>query len=321
MKLDLPAGKYVVAVSGGVDSMVLLHLLVQKHQSLASAHQSPVQKNGHRAASNLGRTTSDSSSLELVVAHFNHGTRAGSGEDEKFVRQAAKNYVLPFTAGRAELGPKASEDVARQARYRFLQKVALEQAADCILTAHHQDDLLETAIINTMRGTGWRGLVAMLGNPRVGRPLAGYSKVQILDYATKNRLVWREDPTNQQTDYLRNRIRKTVMPKLKPADRQRLLKSIDELAARSAPIGEGLERLSRSVGSSGSISRRTFSSLPSIVADELMHQYLRSAGIADVDRATVERLSIAVKAAKPGTVHNAGGGRRLEVGKEIVSLL
>ncbi len=107
-------GKYVLAVSGGVDSMTLLHLLSKK----------PV--------------------VELVVAHFDHGIRPDSTEDERLVAETAQEYNLPLEVGHGKLDAGASEKNAREARYQFLESVAKKHTAKGVITAHHQDDLIGT---------------------------------------------------------------------------------------------------------------------------------------------------------------------------------
>ncbi|QQS18837.1 hypothetical protein IPL68_02130 [Candidatus Saccharibacteria bacterium] len=87
------------------------------------------------------------------MAHFDHGIRPDSVEDRKLVQKLAKQYGLPFVYDRAELGAGASEAVAREARYAFLSRVKEAVGADAIITAHHEDDVLETIIINWLRGT------------------------------------------------------------------------------------------------------------------------------------------------------------------------
>lgn len=166
--------KYVVAVSGGVDSMVLLDMMVKA--------------GGH----------------ELVVAHFDHGIRADSREDALLVAEAAERYGLHFETRREELGETASEALARDRRYAFLRSVAKKNGA-AIVTAHHLDDLVETVAINITRGTGWRG-VAVLDSDIV-RPLLDIDKATLLDYAARNSITWREDETNSSDAYLRNRLR------------------------------------------------------------------------------------------------------------------
>src|SRR5690348_16932946 len=113
MDISIKPGKYIVAVSGGVDSMVLLNLLAK------------------------------SKGLDLIIAHFEHGIRSDSKEDLELVRAAAAHYGLPFVWEHGHLGPNASEAAAREARYTFLRRVRAEHAAKAIVTAHHQDDLLE----------------------------------------------------------------------------------------------------------------------------------------------------------------------------------
>jgi len=170
--------RYIVAVSGGVDSVVLLHKLVheKKHQ--------------------------------IVVAHFDHGIRSDSVADARFVKGLAEQYGLAFESRRAELGRHASEDTARTHRYEFLRDVAKQYKAQ-LVTAHHKDDTVETIAINMTRGTGWRGLAVMNSND-VLRPLLHLSKREVYDYALRKNLEWVEDKTNNTNLYLRNRLRKKI---------------------------------------------------------------------------------------------------------------
>ncbi len=170
--------KYIVAVSGGVDSVVLLDMLVKA--------------NGH----------------ELIVAHFDHGIRKDSAADARFVRALAERYGLPFETERVELGVSSSEETARSHRYDFLRRMAAKHSGR-IVTAHHSDDLLETIAINLVRGTGWRGL-AVLNDPSIERPLLGSSKAELYDYAVSQGLEWVDDVSNSSDVYLRNRIRKQI---------------------------------------------------------------------------------------------------------------
>src|SRR5690348_2939142 len=121
MNVLLPKpGNYVVAVSGGVDSVVLLDIL------------------------------SKQPGLKLTIAHFDHGIRNDSYKDRQFVEGLAKKYQLLFVYKEGSLG-KASEAKAREARYEFLRKAQKDSGSQAIITAHHQDDLLETAILNMLR--------------------------------------------------------------------------------------------------------------------------------------------------------------------------
>lgn len=173
--------KYIVAVSGGVDSVVLLDMLVKR--------KLPYQGT-------------------FVVAHFDHGIRPDSAEDAAFVRELAALYGLAFETTREELGAGASEETARDRRYTFLHAVAKRHDAR-VLTAHHVNDVVETVAINLHRGTGWRGL-AVLDSPNIDRPLLALQKEALVEYAHANGLTWREDSTNQGDTYLRNRLRKQL---------------------------------------------------------------------------------------------------------------
>ncbi len=150
---------------------------------------------------------------EIIVAHFDHGIRENSAEDAEFVRRKAKEYGLECQVGRGNLGAKTSEVEARAARYDFLRSVAKEQGGAEIWTAHHLDDLVESVVINFLRGTGWRGL-AVLDAPGMCRPFLEteiiyepLDKMAIFEYAVKRGLEFREDPSNSWDEYLRNRIR------------------------------------------------------------------------------------------------------------------
>src|SRR5438105_4926788 len=111
MKVELPKGRYVLAVSGGVDSMVLLHHLANSQKLIANSKN---KSSSHQLPAN---------GYELIVAHFNHGIRPDSSKDEQLVKKTAKKYNLPFETGYGKLGPNASEEQARKTRYKFLNKV------------------------------------------------------------------------------------------------------------------------------------------------------------------------------------------------------
>lgn len=166
--------KYIVAVSGGVDSVVLLDMM-----------------------SKVGGN-------ELIVAHFDHGIRDDSAEDAQFVGQLAEKYGHVYFTKREVLGKSASEELARARRYEYLNMLAKAHNAK-IVTAHHLDDLVETVAINLNRGTGWRGLAVF--ESEVVRPLLDMPKEALTKYAKSNGLVWREDSTNASDAYLRNRLR------------------------------------------------------------------------------------------------------------------
>ncbi len=190
----------LVAVSGGVDSVVLLHLL---------------------------RTVAPASGVELRVAHLDHQIRSESGADAEFVRDLCQSWGLPCTLGSSDVPRLAKEAglslemAGRQARRSFLQQVAEERGCERIALAHHRDDQLETFFLRLVRGSGVSGLAAM--RPLLGpwwRPLLEIGRQQILDYAEQQGLRWVEDASNRDPSYLRNRLRHQLIPQLEQINPQ-----------------------------------------------------------------------------------------------------
>lgn len=262
--------KYLVAVSGGVDSVVLLDMLVKRRQS------------------------------ELIVAHFDHGIRLDSRDDATFVKALAKKYGLQFVSKREELGARASEELARKQRYAFLRNEAKKHAAG-IVTAHHRNDLIETIAINIYRGTGWRG-VAVFGAKEIVRPLLGMRKAELYDYALKNGLEWVEDSTNHEQTYLRNRMRAklAVLPDVFEENLVRLWKEQTLLADK---IDEETHTLLKQP-----YSRYFFVSIEPAVALELLRALIRKEVGTTFTHPQLERALLAIKTAQPGTVFQVGDG-------------
>ncbi|HEU4830732.1 MAG TPA: tRNA lysidine(34) synthetase TilS [Candidatus Saccharimonadales bacterium] len=229
--ISLAVGRYVVAVSGGVDSVVLLDML------------------------------SKQPNLELVVAHFDHGIREDSADDALFVSELAKKYKVKFETQREELGTNASEDLARTRRYKFLRSVAEKYDAE-LITAHHADDVIETIAINVTRGTGWRGLAVLDSN--IVRPLLDMTKNEILDYAKVQNLQWHEDSTNAGDAYLRNRIRRQTNNLDDDVKRQLLALWATQKSLKQSINGE-VEKL---VGEGPTYSRYFFSHLDAMTGLE-----------------------------------------------------
>jgi len=289
MDLHVQPGKYVVAVSGGVDSMVLLNLLSGK------------------------------SGLELTVAHFDHGIRADSAEDRKLVQKVAAEHGLPFRYGEGKLGCDASEAEARAARYGFLENIRQQQGAQAIITAHHQDDLIETMILNILRGTGRKGLSALGDRPAILRPLLCTPKAELTQYARQHHLEWREDSTNADDRYARNYIRHQLMPRLDVGAKAKLLRIATETRRTNAELDSVLAELLLPMAA-GQLDRRVFIQLPHAVSRELLAAWLRSNGIAQFDAPLIERVTVAAKTQAPGAIINLIGGANLRVAKYSLAL-
>lgn len=184
--------KVLIATSGGLDSMVLVHLF---------------------------QHISDSFSL----AHCNFQLRGNeSNEDQNFVSSYALRNAIPYFTTQFDTLAFANENklsiqvAARELRYQWFYELVAIQQFDYIVTAHHADDTLETVLINFIRGTGLDGLTGIPAqNELVIRPLLNFSRQQILDYAHANEIAWREDSSNASDYYLRNKIRHDLVPILK----------------------------------------------------------------------------------------------------------
>ena len=283
-------GKYVVAVSGGVDSMVLLDLLRQKPK------------------------------LELIVAHFDHGIRPDSAEDRKLVQRIAEHYDVPFVYAQGHLGPNASEALAREARYAFLRGVREEQGASAIITAHHQDDMLETAIMNLLRGTGRRGLSSLKSRKDLVRPLLDWTKKGIRDYAEEHDLVWAEDSTNDDERYLRNYIRHNILGRFTKEGREALSHHIKEASKVNEEIDKLLDKDLDEQPDKMELSRSWYLQLPYAVATEMMAAWLRRNGILQFDRHMIERLVVAAKTARSGKRADVNAEHVVEFTKDKIRL-
>jgi tRNA(Ile)-lysidine synthetase-like protein len=286
MDVVLPKpGKYVVAVSGGVDSTALLDILT-------------TQPN-----------------LDLVVAHFDHGIRPDSNEDRELVEKAAGIHRIPFVYQEGKLGVKTSEARAREARYKFLRGVLNEHGASAIITAHHQDDLIETAMLNMLRGTGRKGITSLKSRTDVLRPLLNVPKVELISYAKGRNLEWREDETNQDTNYLRNYVRHNVMPNFSDKDRQKFLVIISNLSDTNKELDASLVKYL-----STNLDRQLLISAPHDVAREIMSEWLRQNGIRDFSRNNIEKLVIAAKTGGVGKKFPVLKGRHMIVNKHDLAL-
>jgi tRNA(Ile)-lysidine synthase len=290
MDIDLEPGKYVVAVSGGVDSVVLLDSLAKQTDK-----------------------------YELVVAHFDHGIRKESKNDRLFVENLAKKHGLEFHFGEGKLGPKASEALAREKRYGFLRRIKTKINARAIVTAHHRNDLIETAIINVLRGTGRKGMSSLKSTGEIKRPLLSYDKKELIEYANKNGLAWREDKTNLDQKYLRNYVRHQIVTEMDDEQKSKLLEAIKNSKALNKKIDDLLDRLSDEVFGKNQVNRTKFLALPHELSKEMLAHWLRQKDIA-FDKRTLERLVVFIKIAKKGTRADINKSYVLSADKNFISL-
>jgi len=227
--------KKILAISGGVDSMCLLHMMKDDP--------------------------------DVVVAHFNHGTRPSSDDDEAFVKSYAEQYGLPFYSKKVCLGADVSEADARAARYVFLNELK-EKLGGKIYTAHHLNDLFESIAINFARGTGWRGLTPFNNNDNK-HPLLCFTKTEIYRYAAANEIVFRQDPTNNESGYLRNRLRPAIAALI--VEHPDLAEKLNSLYLSQCDLRAEIENLSAEIlPKSSAYQRAVFKDLEDDVAEELL---------------------------------------------------
>jgi len=189
----------LVGVSGGPDSIALLHCLTE---------------NGY----------------QVTAAHFNHHLRPNADQEAGFVQRFAENLNIPFVVGGEDISRYAAEnsqsieEAARNRRYLFLFETARSRNCDLVCTAHHADDQLETILMNFLRGSGTEGLTGMEVSScpnswsetiALIRPLLTVGKEQIEDYCQEHDLSYISDPSNLNLNFFRNRIRHEVIPYLK----------------------------------------------------------------------------------------------------------
>lgn len=257
MKIEsVAAGTYIVAVSGGVDSVVLLDVLSKKEGA------------------------------RLIVAHVDHGIRADSAADARFVAALAANYGLAFESCTLQLGEDASEDQARRERYAWLHKMAEQHGAAATITAHHIDDVVETIVHNLLRGTGWRGLCSLRpvsgGETRMLRPLLANDKQIIISYAVSQRLEWCEDATNHTDDYMRNRLRHHVIPlcmRLDSAFKARLIALWREQSELRDDIEDSVAAICKLLSTEATLMKAPLATLEAVLAEEVLRQFLLHQGV------------------------------------------
>lgn len=292
MDIQIQPGTYVVAVSGGVDSMALLHML--------SRLQNP--------------------DLKLIVAHFDHGIRQDSKLDRQHVQATARSLSLPFVYNEGNLGAGTSEDEARIARYKFLHTVRTSANATAIITAHHQDDVLETAIMNLLRGTHRRGLSSLQNTDVILRPLLRISKQNIAEYANTYGIAWREDSTNHDLAYKRNYVRHTIVRSMPPDTRAYMVQLLDTVAGTNKELDAEIQAYLAEFHQPAQLHKEQFLALPMEVAKEVLASWLRQNGICGYDRKTLARIVEAAHRLEPGKLVNIVADYFLKIERDWLTL-
>ena len=306
-----------VAASAGCDSSVLAHLL-------------------SRVAAR--------SRLDLALIHVHHGLRGSEADaDQAFVEGLAAELGGAFAAARVDPAGErqgqqgrdreSPQEAARRLRYAALERLAAEQGASWIATAHHADDQAETVLLRLLRGTGPDGLGGIperSPDGRILRPLLGMSRDEIRAYAAARGVRWREDASNRSTEYARNRLRRNWLPGLRDDFNPRLLQTLAQLAEaqrrdsewiRAAVAQEVRARLVIE-GAWLRIDAKDWGALPEALARRLLREALVLAGAGRaVERVHLERMQAFLERPRrgrrielPGGLLLTGGGGECRLG-------
>lgn len=305
----VPGEPLVVGLSGGADSVALLDAL---HRTLPPRRRP-----------------------RLVAAHLDHGLRPGSGEDARFCKALCERLGIPFRLGRADVAATARsagdglESAARDERYAFLRRVARDEAARMIAVAHTRDDQAETLLLHLLRGAGSHGLSGMRhSSGDLLRPLLGVSRSQVLEYLEEHGLSWREDPSNADPAFTRNRVRHELLPWLEARFNPRLREALAGTAALLADEDEHLETeaeallaAARPDGDGWSLERARLREAPRAVARRALRKLVARAGAPAPRRVQVERLlRLACEPSSSGRRLPLTGGREARIRFDAVQV-
>ena len=261
--------RYLIGVSGGVDSVILLRCL---HEL------------GYR---------------HLIVSHLNHGLRGrASSEDARFVRRLAAQLGFEVVIGCEDVEHFARkeklsvETAARHLRYRFFARIAREKRCRRLFLAHHADDQVETVLMSLFRGSGSRGLGGMreISQQKIGsleinvlRPLLGVWREDLDLLAKEKKWRFREDASNEDRAFLRNCVRHSVIPELSAHFRRDIRPLIERLARQSRSESDYLDSLVESDAGEDTLSVARLRNLHPALQRRLLFLWLKRQGVADVD--------------------------------------
>lgn len=288
----------ILAVSGGPDSVYLLQVCLEIIKRLP---------------------------LKIVVAHVNHKLRGRQSDlDQKFVQNLAKKYGLPFEKKTLFSIPAGNlEEESRKLRYDFLENVRKKYSAEFILTAHHQDDNIETALFNLARGSFLKGISGMRIFSRekhLLRPLLNVTKKEILSYLKKRKIAYRLDRSNADTRFSRNLLRNKIIPLLNEINGNfsgSFLDFMDNMRQIWAFLeNESALWLKREKKRNG-IPAGKFLELPVLMQRSILAQlYVRTHGsIKKFNRSHLEQIMKIIQKNKSGVKKEFGKGYYIEIGK------
>jgi len=270
-----PTLRALIGVSGGRDSVALLHWLVAR---------------GYQ---------------KLIVCHLDHNLRGKAGRaDAAFVRRLAKRHKLDVEIGSADVKALAArrkqsiETAGRTARYEFFARVARRRRCRTLFLAHHANDLVETFLLNLFRGAGPVGFGGMREiaarkvagiELRIARPLLGVWREEINAYLKENQLEFRDDPTNETLEPVRNRMRRRIIPYIEKQLGRKVRRALWRAAVIAADESEWLTKLvCQPEGKELAV--KNLRTQPRALQRRTIQQWLQSRAVTDLDFETIERV-------------------------------
>ncbi|MDP4896745.1 MAG: tRNA lysidine(34) synthetase TilS [Akkermansiaceae bacterium] len=296
--------RWLVGVSGGLDSMALLHLL----------HESRFR--------------------DVVVCHLDHGLRGSDSRgDASFVRREAGKMGFEVEVGKVDVRglmeerKESLETAARAARHEFFAECGKSHRCGRLLLAHHADDQAETVLWNLMRGShGLRGMQEVremkMGGRRmeVVRPLLGTRKSVLREWMVEKGFRWREDASNAENDVVRNRIRNEALPLLGEISGR----DVAGMLVREAAGGEGLRELvswavgkAEAIDPQGRLHAKVLGGLPAALQVAVVSDFLKSNGVGGISTELLESCVAMLDVKNPASVNLPGGGRLRRRGGRI----
>ena len=299
----IKAGRYLIGLSGGADSVALLMTLL------------PDIRDGRIAAE---------------AVHVNHGLRGTeSDDDEKFCRELCEREGVPLTVYRADLQGKTDEDSARKARYGFFREKYKAFKADGLILAHHADDQAETFLMRLTRGAGPEGLECMredetVEDIRILRPMLRIRREEIRAALTEDGTGWREDSTNTDTAYLRNKVRQELIPALEAISESavdKICRTAGMIAADNDVLDAAAEKLLRENAKGSILNAAAITAEPEAVRRRVLRKWWNAEGPVleehALSAAQTEALTALLDVTK-GKINLPGGVYAVRTGKHLI---
>ena len=299
----IETGRYLIGLSGGADSVALLMTLL------------PDIRDGRIAAE---------------AVHVNHGLRGTEYDrDEKFCRELCEREGIPLTVYRADLQGKTDEDSARKARYGFFREKYKAFKADGLILAHHADDQAETFLMRLTRGAGPEGLECMredetVEDIRILRPMLRIRREEIRAALTEDGTGWREDSTNTDTAYLRNKVRQELIPALEAISESavdKICRTAGMIAADNDVLDAAAEKLLRENAKGSILNAAAITAEPEAVRRRVLRKWWNAEGPVleehALSAAQTEALTALLDVTK-GKINLPGGVYAVRTGKHLI---